>query len=61
MRKVEAVKKFQWVLHLRCRKCGRKQTFEIAHEKDIPAHWFNGWFLEDTELCPMCDYPPFAE
>jgi hypothetical protein len=66
MRKVECKKLWRWVLKLRCRRCGKKETFYIGHRNDVPTYEINGWtfwrltypngmpHIRKTELCPIC-------
>ena len=53
MRTVKCVQKWQWVLKLRCTKCGKKKTFYIQSKDDVPSG-INGWTISDKEICPSC-------
>ena len=62
MKKVECKKLWRWVLRLRCRKCGRRETFYIRDKSDVPTHEINAWITgygysenyREIELCPTC-------
>ena len=57
MRKVETIRRPMYVAKLRCRKCGKKKTFYFGFDKKdvvFPVKEWNGWYLKDTELCPVC-------
>ena len=56
MKKVECKRIWTWTLKLRCRKCGKKETFYIQDKLDVPTHGINGWYLNGTEICPLCLY-----
>jgi hypothetical protein len=67
MRKVQCKKLWRWTLKLRCRRCGKQETFYIDRKDSVPTHGINGWTLrvafvafngmlldKDTELCWRC-------
>lgn len=57
MRKIETIRRPCYVARLRCRKCGKKQTFYLGFEKKdnpFPTHYWNGWYMNNTEICPRC-------
>ena len=63
MRTVVCKKVWRWTLKLRCRRCGRKETFYINGKRDVPSHGMNGWTLKDrdgndTEMCALCMTKP---
>jgi len=54
MKRIVCRKVWRWALKLRCRNCGKRETFEIKNKEDVPTHWMNGWFVYGTEVCSMC-------
>lgn len=58
MRKILTVKKYMTIGRLRCKRCGKKQSFNFYGYNKINAYWpsegINGWYLKNTELCPTC-------
>jgi hypothetical protein len=58
MRNIFEVMEPRFVAVLICKECNNKATFyfESDTRKDcrFPTNFWNGWYLNKTELCPIC-------